>query len=384
MPATRDKPRRRTAGGTALCALLAVGAMVSAPPARAGWEWPVEPLSATDPAPVAFAGEGVMQLARDWADALDPAVRDQISAVIDAVLAAPETNRLLDVSSWADRLIYLPMHTVLAQWIASPVGFAVDAVINAPFAALFGRDLIGNGVDFFDGSNDSVFGRSGWFGDAGDGGFLFGDGGAGVAGVHSAGGVGGSAGWYGNGGAGGTGGPGFDGGAGGNGGWLMGTGGTGGAGGDAGAGGDGGTGGLLFGRGGQGGQGGLGGAGGLGGDPGWLGNPGAGAGPFVERTEWVQWNGLSSLRVYPTGTGRAEAGMFNTGRAAEEAWNEVVKRNPDADTAGMRAQFICHWQFAESIEPGKTSWNLEPWRPAVSTVVMLASGCNPGGAEEPF
>ena len=24
---------------------------------------------------------------------------------------------------------------------------------------------------------------------------------------------------------------------------------------------------------------------------------------------------------------------------------------------------MCHWQFAEFAEPGKTSWNLEPWRP---------------------
>ena len=31
----------------------------------------------------------------------------------------------------------------------------------------------------------------------------------------------------------------------------------------------------------------------------------------------------------------------------------------------MRAQFLCHWQLAEFAEPGKTSWNLEPWRPGV-------------------
>ena len=32
---------------------------------------------------------------------------------------------------------------------------------------------------------------------------------------------------------------------------------------------------------------------------------------------------------------------------------------------GMRAQFMCHWQFAELADPGKVSWNLEPWRPEV-------------------
>ena len=50
---------------------------------------------------------------------------------------------------------------------------------------------------------------------------------------------------------------------------------------------------------------------------------------------------------------------------ADEAWAEVLASAPDADTPGMRAQFLCHWQLAEFAEPGKTSWNLEPWRPSV-------------------
>ena len=41
-------------------------------------------------------------------------------------------------------------------------------------------------------------------------------------------------------------------------------------------------------------------------------------------------------------------------------------------------------QFAEIAQPGKTSWNLEPWRPVVDDSEMVASGCNPGAAEEPF
>ena len=50
----------------------------------------------------------------------------------------------------------------------------------------------------------------------------------------------------------------------------------------------------------------------------------------------------------------------------------------------MRAQFVCHWNYAEFAEPGKTSWNLEVWRPAVDENTMVVSGCNPGGAEEAF
>jgi len=57
---------------------------------------------------------------------------------------------------------------------------------------------------------------------------------------------------------------------------------------------------------------------------------------------------------------------------------------PDADTPGMRQQFVCHWRFAELAKPGKTSWNLEPWRPLVDNATMIWSRCNPGGTEDPF
>lgn len=106
--------------------------------------------------------------------------------------------------------------------------------------------------------------------------------------------------------------------------------------------------------------------------------------PFIDHTQWAQWHGLSSLRVFPTPSGRLAAGQSGNAGLADESWAEVLALSPDADTAGMRAQFICHWQFAELAEPGKTSWNLEPWRPAVDDAEMVASGCNPGGPEERF
>lgn len=101
--------------------------------------------------------------------------------------------------------------------------------------------------------------------------------------------------------------------------------------------------------------------------------------PFVDHTEWVQWAQGTSLRVYPTPSARAAARQGLPG--SDEAWSEVLARAPGADTPGMRAQFLCHWQVAEYAEPGKTSWNLEPWRPVVDDATMLASGCNPGGPE---
>lgn len=88
------------------------------------------------------------------------------------------------------------------------------------------------------------------------------------------------------------------------------------------------------------------------------------------------------MRIYPTPAGRAVAGEF--GKLATdtgEAWREVLAIAPDADTPGMRAQFLCHWNFAEFALPGKTSWDLEPWRPAVDDTATVVAGCNPGGAE---
>ncbi|SON60583.1 PE-PGRS family protein PE_PGRS11 [Mycobacterium simulans] len=156
--------------------------------------------------------------------------------------------------------VYGPIHTAGESWISSPVGQALDPIINAPTTVLFGRGLIGNGAP---GTAANPNG--------GAGGILFGDGGAGytpTGGMGSvAGGSGGNAGLIGNGGAGGAGFGGGTGGAGGTGGWLMGNGGMGGVGGAGGTGGQA----IFFGNGGAGGGGGIGGRGGL-----FIGIPGAG------------------------------------------------------------------------------------------------------------
>ena len=107
--------------------------------------------------------------------------------------------------------------------------------------------------------------------------------------------------------------------------------------------------------------------------------------PFIDHTQWAQWNQLSSLRVYPTASGRAAARQLGSaGPEADEAWSEVLALSPDAGTPGMRQQFLCHWELAEVVQPGKTSWNLEPWRPVVDDTTMVGAGCNPGGGREPF
>lgn len=106
--------------------------------------------------------------------------------------------------------------------------------------------------------------------------------------------------------------------------------------------------------------------------------------PYVDHVAWAKWGDMSSLRVYPTAAGRQTAAQPGTVAQAAEAWREVLAAAPDADQPGMHAQFDCHWQWAEFAEPGKKSWNLEPWRPEVDPAAMLAAGCNPGGSQEPF
>ncbi|MGY4711936.1 DUF2599 domain-containing protein [Mycolicibacterium sp. CBM1] len=107
--------------------------------------------------------------------------------------------------------------------------------------------------------------------------------------------------------------------------------------------------------------------------------------PFIDHAVWAHWGDLSSLRVYPTPSGRAASlQLLKPPSEIDEAWGEVLALAPDADMPGMRQQFACHFRFAELAQPGKTSWNLEPWRPVVDDDAMVAAGCNPGGVEEPF
>ncbi|WP_407688842.1 cellulase family glycosylhydrolase [Mycobacterium sp. HUMS_1102779] len=265
----------RVAGAGAITSVLAVAAMtpgVGMPAARADvLDLIIDPL-------VNAVGTGVAG-ALD-AGAVDAGVltADLGVASADATAAGAQLNStLVAVSNQLD----VALNAAGQDYITGPVGQTVDPAVNGPTVFLFGRDLIGNGVNGFSGPNDSVFGSSGQFGNLGDGGFLLGNGGAGAPGVagvdHGIGAAGGSAGLIGDGGLGGAGVDGGAGGAGGAGGLLIGDGGPGGLGADGvagvnggagGFGGAGGAGGLLIGNGGAGGGGGAGAAGGAGGSGG--------------------------------------------------------------------------------------------------------------------
>ncbi|WP_330180607.1 DUF2599 domain-containing protein [Nocardia sp. NBC_01503] len=99
--------------------------------------------------------------------------------------------------------------------------------------------------------------------------------------------------------------------------------------------------------------------------------------PLIDRTEWTEAVDGRRLLVYPTDAGRRD----NFPTAGERAWQEVLVDSPDADTPGMRDQFICHWEWARLVQPDKPSWNLEPWRSAVGYQETVNAMCNPGGPE---
>ncbi|WP_062989583.1 DUF2599 domain-containing protein [Nocardia anaemiae] len=99
--------------------------------------------------------------------------------------------------------------------------------------------------------------------------------------------------------------------------------------------------------------------------------------PLIDHTTWTESIDGPRLLVYPTAAGRRET-FPNT---EERAWQEVLTDSPDADSPGMRDQFVCHWVWARMVQPDKESWNLEPWRPAVGYQATVQASCNPGGPE---
>ncbi|QCB92643.1 DUF2599 domain-containing protein [Cellulomonas shaoxiangyii] len=105
---------------------------------------------------------------------------------------------------------------------------------------------------------------------------------------------------------------------------------------------------------------------------------GSGAASFVLGTTalvsatWGEAEGGRSLAVVPAGWVRGGA------LAAQEALAaQLAAAEPEAASASMRAQLWCHALGA----PEKDAWNLEPWRPDVDTVTMLATRCNPTDAD---
>lgn len=88
----------------------------------------------------------------------------------------------------------------------------------------------------------------------------------------------------------------------------------------------------------------------------------------IAGADWGEREGGRSLAVEPTAWTR-DAGQ--AGRAA--AWAALTQDEPDADSPGMHDQLVCHAIGARD----KATWNLEPWRPDVGLVAVMAARCNP-------
>ncbi|QGQ18439.1 DUF2599 domain-containing protein [Cellulomonas sp. JZ18] len=83
---------------------------------------------------------------------------------------------------------------------------------------------------------------------------------------------------------------------------------------------------------------------------------------------WGEAEGGRSLAVVPA------AWVRGGSLAAQEVLAaQLAVAQPEAATATMQAQLWCHALGA----PDKDAWNLEPWRPEVGTVTLLATRCNP-------
>lgn len=83
---------------------------------------------------------------------------------------------------------------------------------------------------------------------------------------------------------------------------------------------------------------------------------------------WGEREGGRSLAVTPAdwarGGGLAAAALVPA---------QVVAAEPEAGTATMLDQLACHQQGARR----KAAWNIEPWRPQVSALELVATRCNP-------
>ncbi|PFG43681.1 uncharacterized protein DUF2599 [Isoptericola jiangsuensis] len=88
----------------------------------------------------------------------------------------------------------------------------------------------------------------------------------------------------------------------------------------------------------------------------------------VQDAAWGDREGGDSLAVTPTDWAR-RAGQAGV----DVVWAGLVADDPALDTPTMHDQLVCHALGA----PDKATWNLEPWRPDVGLLQVLAARCNP-------
>ncbi|MGB8403233.1 MAG: DUF2599 domain-containing protein [Mycobacterium sp.] len=104
---------------------------------------------------------------------------------------------------------------------------------------------------------------------------------------------------------------------------------------------------------------------------------------YIDHVAWEYHGDRATLRIYPTMWGWHAAGVFTNGAQIYDAWAELLEDAPEANTLSMQNQFFCNWQLSKLLTPGKVgTWNIAPWRPVVTSTLMIQSGCKPGGLDD--
>ena len=96
----------------------------------------------------------------------------------------------------------------------------------------------------------------------------------------------------------------------------------------------------------------------------------------TERTSYIAsvsevWENSGLVyRVRPT-----QAGRLADWSGIQQAWKQAV-RNGVPNRPHLRQQFLCH--PLSIVARGKSSWDLEAWRPEVGLQQTMLAACNPG------
>lgn len=91
---------------------------------------------------------------------------------------------------------------------------------------------------------------------------------------------------------------------------------------------------------------------------------------LIRRTVWT--SSMTTLQVFPTDCGR------NAPIAARwAALAEVQTKTPGTreDSSSMKDQLLCHFD-ARIYDPGKTSWNIDTFRPYILYTRLVLARCN--------
>ncbi len=91
---------------------------------------------------------------------------------------------------------------------------------------------------------------------------------------------------------------------------------------------------------------------------------------YIASVSEVWENSGFVYRVRPT-----QAGRLADWSGIQQAWKQAVRKGVP-NRPHLRQQFLCH--PLSIVARGKSSWDLEAWRPEVGLQQTMLAACNPG------